>query len=201
MSAYGARTFVAAPVVSHENGSAITYGTGFVVGPLVAVSLNNEINDNPDFGDNVEQDNDNGMNGYSGTVEVTDIVDENKAKLLGWKTVGEGANAEYEAADTAAPKMGWGFIKDIVANGVRRLEGRWYHLAQFTQPSESATTKRRQIEWQHDPLSVNGLGAVIDNSGETKWFRHKTFTSYAAAEAWLFAKANISTSTTPATTT
>lgn len=198
MAYIGMRHLVAAPVTSHTDGSAITYGAGFVIGPAVAATLNYIINDNPDYGDDVEQDNDNGINGYSGPIDATDIEDEVMAKLLGWETIGTGENAEYEASASEPPKMGWGFVRVKMKNGVRKYEAKWFHKAQFTQPTITGTTKARQIEWNHPQLNVSGIGAYIDATGKVRWFRHKTFTTEAAATAWLDGKANITS--TPVTT-
>ena len=191
MSYIGMRSLVAAPVESHTDGSAITYGAGFVVGPAVAANLSYIINDNPDFGDDVEVDNDNGINGYNGTADATDIEDEIMAKLLGWETVGTGDNVEYEASDVEPPKMGWGFMRVKMHRGVRKYEAKWFHKAQFTQQTLNAATKARQIEWNHPQLNVTGIGAYIDGTGKARWFRHKTFTTEEAAREWLYAKANI----------
>ena len=199
MSYIGMRCLVAAPVQSHVDGNPITYGAGFVVGPAVAANLNYVVNDNPDFGDDVEQDNDNGINGYNGTADATDIEDATMAKLLGWETVPE-TEDEYEGTDAQPPKMGWGFMRVKMKNGVRKYEAKWFHKAQFTQQTITGATKARQIEWNHPQLNVNGIGAYIDGSGKARWFRHKTFTTEAAAQAWLYGRANIQSTSTATTT-
>ena len=69
-------------------------------------------------------------------------------------------------------------------------------MAQFNQQKINGSTKKRQVEWNHPQLNVNGIGAHLDNTGKVRWFRHKTFNNYADAKAWLNGKAGI----TPATT-
>lgn len=201
MSYIGVGGLVAAPVQSHTDGSPITYGTGFVVGPLARVDLGNNINDNPDFADDVEVDNDNGMNGYSGPVDSTYIEDDVMAKLLGWGTVGTGDEIAYEISDNEPPKVGWGFFRKKSHHGVWKYEGRWYHKAQFTQNNVSGATKTRTIEWQHLQLNVTGIGAYIDGTGHARWCRQKTFDTEAEVMAWLYARANIAATTNVVATT
>lgn len=197
MSYIGMRHLVAAPVTSYTPGSAITYGTGFVAGPAYAADLTYVVNDNPDHGDDVEVNNDNGVNGYNGTVDATDMEENVKADMLGWEKIGT-TDVEYEATDQEAPKMGWGFIRVRKKPYTKApvFEAKWFHMAQFTQQTISASTKKRQIEWNHPRLNVNGIGAYLDNTGKVRWFRQKTFDTEAAAKAWLNGKANISASTT-----
>ena len=64
MAYIGMRYPVAAPVTSHTDGSAITYGTGFVIGNAVAANISFDVNDNPDYGDDIMIDNDTGISGY-----------------------------------------------------------------------------------------------------------------------------------------
>ena len=81
MAAVGMLHLVAAPITSHTDGTAITYGAGFLVGPAVDASITFNYNDNPDYGEDIIQDNDNGINGYSGTLENNYINAANAAKL------------------------------------------------------------------------------------------------------------------------
>ena len=84
MAYIGMRSPIAAVISSHTDGSAISYNTGFVVGKAVEASINFDKNDNPDYGDDVIVDNDTGLNGYSGTMDVSMLSAEVRAKLLGW---------------------------------------------------------------------------------------------------------------------
>ena len=197
MAYIGMRYLVAAPVTAYTAGSAITYGSGFVVGPAVAANLTYQVNDNSDFGDDVELNNDIGVNGYSGTVDSNHIEDNIKANLLGWESIGT-TDIEYEQTDQEPPLHGWGFMRVLLKpnSSTPYYECKWFHLARFSQQSITGSTKKRQIEWNHPQLGVNGIGAHIDSSGKAKWFRHKTFDNYADAKAWLNGKANISAATT-----
>ena len=193
MAGVGMLHVVAAPVQSHTDGNPITYGTGFRVGPAVDASMTFNYNDNPDYGDDIIQDNDNGINGYSGTFENNFINADIAAKLYGWRTnTGTGTDVEYEAGDDAAPMLGFGYVRKMINKGVLSYRAFWLHKCQVTPGSYlNAHTKERQTNWQHDVSNLNGVGAYLDSSGTARYFIVKEFGSLTDAAAWLDDKANI----------
>lgn len=195
MAYIGMRNPVVAPITAETAGGAITYGPGMILGPAVAANLTFDVADNPDYGDDIIQDNDNGINGYSATLETNDITPEGRAMALGWNPVtGTGSTVtHYEVTDEAAPYVGWGFIRVKLFQGVRSYEAFWFHKSQFSPNGINASTKQRQIEWNHPQMSVQGMGVYIDNSGKAKYFDWMEFTTEAAALAWLKGRANITT--------
>lgn len=190
MAYIGMRKPVAAPISAHTDGSAITYGTGFVIGTAVAATINPEYNDNPDYGDDIIQDNDNGMNGYTGTMETNDLADSVRASLLGWASTGT-TDIEYHATDAAAPYVGFGFIRVKMFQGTRSYEAFWFHKAQFTEAALNASTKQRQIEWNHPQMNITGMGVYLDSTGTARYYDFKSFDTESAAYTWLKSKANI----------
>lgn len=195
MSYVGMRRLVAAPIESYAEGSPITYGSGMILGPAVAANINFDVADNPDCGDDVLINTDSGINGYNATMEVTQIYKEGRAMVLGWKPKGS-PTTHYEVDGAAPPDIGWGFIHWGQENGVKIVEAYWFHRSQCSMNTISASTKKKQIEWGHPQLNVQGMGVYIDNTGEPKYFDWMEFESIAAAESWLFAKANITGATT-----
>lgn len=195
MAYIGMRNPVAAPIASHTDGSPITYGTGMVLGPAVAANLTFDVADNPDYGDDIIIDNDNGVNGYSATLETNNLTAEGRAMVLGWKAKPGTGNTvtHYEVTGDAAPYVGWGFIRVKMFKGVRSYEAFWFHKSQFTPNGINASTKQRQVEWNHPQMSAQGMGVYLDNSGEVKYFDWMEFTTEAAARTWLYGRANIST--------
>ena len=179
MSYVGMRKLVAAPSESYVEGSPITYGRGMILGPAVAADINFDVADNPDYGDDVLVNNDNGINGYNATLESTHIGKEGRAMVLGWKPVCS-PTTHYEVTGNKSPEVGWGFV----------------HRSQCSMNAIAAATKKKQVEWQHPRVNVQGMGVYIDNSGEVKYFDWMEFDSIPAAEAWLFARANITEVTT-----
>ena len=195
MAYIGMRNPVAAPITAYTEGSAITYGSGMVLGPAVAANLTFDVADNPDYGDDVIVDNDNGINGYNATLETNNITKEGRAMVLGWEPVGTTVT-HYDVTDAAAPYVGWGFIRVKLFKGVRSYEAFWFHRSQFSPNGINASTKQRQINWNHPQMNVQGMGVYIDNSGKAKYFQWMEFESESAAQAWLYGKANISAATT-----
>ena len=195
MAYIGMRYPVFAPVSSHTDGSAISYGSGMVIGPAVAANVTFDTQDNPDYGDDIVIDSDNGINGYSISLEVNDISAAGRASLLGWKAKTSGTPAtvqEYEITDEEAPLGGFGFVRVKLYNGTRKYEGFWFHKLRFVSSSEDASTKQKQITWNHPKLTGTGIGAYIDDSGNAKYFSWMEFDTEAAAKSWLNTKAGIS---------
>ena len=96
------------------DGSVITYGTPIVLGPAVSANLTFDIADNPDYGDDVIQNNDKGINGYNIALETNDISKEGRATCLGWKPVSSGTPAavtHYEVNDDAPPEGGLAYMR------------------------------------------------------------------------------------------
>ena len=195
MAYIGMKNPVAAPITAHTDGSTITYGTGMILGPAVAANLTFDVADNPDYGDNIIIDNDNGINGYSATLETNNITAEGRAMVLGWEPVGTTVT-HYDVTDAAAPYVGWGFIRVKLFRGVKSYEAFWFHKSQFSPNGINASTKRQQIEWNHPQMNVQGMGVHLDSSGKTRFFQWMEFDTEAAAQSWLYGKANISATTT-----
>ena len=193
MAYIGMKRLVAAVVSSFTPGSAITYGTGFVVGPAFAANINFLVNDNPDYGDDAEINNDNGINGYNGTVDASDMEQGVMGDLLGWDKTGTTA-IEYTGTDAMPPDVGFGYIRvrQKPYSTTPYYEAWWFKRAKFSMQTMTDSTKKKQIEWGHPQLSVNGFGSLIDNSGKLKYFDTETFSAYADAVTWLNGKANIS---------
>jgi len=193
MAYIGMRNPVAAPVTSHTDGSAITYGAGFVMGTAVEANINFETNDNIDYGDDIPQENDNGILGYNGTVDTNDLAPTVREKLLGWTAkTGTGSTVtHYQVTDDAAPVVGFGFVHVGMLHGERYYDAYWFHKAQFSMRNIRAMTKQRQIEWNHPQTSFTGLGAFIDASGKASYFDYMRFDTEAAAKAWVNGRAGL----------
>jgi phi13 family phage major tail protein len=191
MAYIGMRYPVAAPITAHTDGSAITYGNGFVVGNAVQANINFDVNDNPDWGDDIIIDNDTGINGYNGTLDVNALSASVRASLLGWTAVGS-ATTHYEVTDASAPDVGFGFIHISQYKGTKSYETYWFHSAQFSQQSIAASTKERQITWNHPQMNFVGKGVYLDGSGKAKYFDWMSFDSESSAKSWLNSKAGIS---------
>ena len=195
MAYIGMRTAKFWPITaSRTDGSPITYGNPVLIGPAVSANVTFDIADNPDYGDDVEVNNDKGINGYSISLETTEISKEARAACLGWVPKSSGSPAavtHYEITDDPAPKGGFSYIRvGLPKNSSERIyEAFFFHALQFSDGNESASTKQRQITWNHPTMDGSGLGVYIDNSGKAKYFNWMEFTTEAAATAWINSQA------------
>lgn len=190
MAYIGMRKPIFAPITSRVDGSAITYGTPLILGPAVSANLTFDTADNPDYGDDVIIDNDKGVNGYSIAMETNDISKEGRAACLGWKPVtGTGTTiTEYDVTDAAPPEGGLGYIRVKLFRGVRKYEAFFYHALQCSSGGENASTKERQITWNHPTIDASGIGVYIDSTGEAKYFKWMEFDTEDAALDWTYGK-------------
>lgn len=192
MAYIGMRSPIAAKVATRVDGSAVTYETPLIIGPAVSANITFDVADNPDYGDDVIVDNDKGINGYNITLETNDISKEARAVCLGWKPVtGTGsAVTHYEVAGGEVPEVGLAFIRVKMIRGVRKFETFFFHALQFSNGGENASTKQRQITWNHPSMSGTGIGVYNDASGDPKYFDWMEWAEedYDDAVAWIYQK-------------
>ena len=167
------------------DGSPISYDDPVEIGPAVSANVTIQTNDNPDFGDDVIIDNDKGVNGYTIALETNDVSKDARAACLGWKPVGTGTTTHYEITDAAPPEGGLSYIRVKMFKGTRTYEAFFFHALQFSDGAENASTKERQISWNHPTMDGSGIGVYIDSSGEAKYFNWMEFSTEAAAKAWI----------------
>ena len=191
MAYIGMRYPVAAQVSSHTDGSAITYGTGFVVSSAVAATVNITSNESKDYGDDIVQDTDNGITGYNISLETNDLPVASLVGLMGWIPDNQATPTKYDMTGDAAPLVGFGYIRVKRNAGVLSYESFWFHKCRFTPSSIEARTKEENITWQHPTITAEGQGCYIDSSGKPKFAEYMLHTTEAAAKTWLNSRANI----------
>lgn len=182
-------------ITAYTEGSAITYGTGAVISKARSASISYEHEDNPFYGDDVIVENDQGLNGYTIDLETTDLPIAVRCDLLGETEItGTGSTViGYRATDAQPPYVGFGFVRVLMVGGAKKYEGFWFHRLQFAMESEEANTKEKSISWGAPKIHGTGVGVYLDATGAVSWYDHMEFATLAAAEAWLYGKANIST--------
>ncbi len=176
---------------TRTDGQAITYGTPVVIGPAVSANVTFDVADNPDYGDDVIIDNDKGINGYNVALETNDISLEARAAALGWKPKSSGSPAavtHYEITGDAPPENGLSYVRVKLFRGETKYEAFFFHAMQFSDGGENASTKQRQIQWNHPTMNGAGIGCYLDSSGEVKYFDFMEFDTQAAADAWINSK-------------
>lgn len=192
MAYIGMRTPKFWPITTRTDGSAITYGSPVVIGPAVSANVTFDTADNPDYGDDIIIDNDKGVNGYSIALETNDISKEARAACLGWKPISSGtpsAVTHYEVTGAEPPEGGLSYIRVKMFKGTRKYEAFFFHALQFSDGGENASTKQKQITWNHPTMNGTGIGVYIDSSGEAKYFNWMEFDSESAATTWINSQA------------
>ena len=177
------------PISTRTDGSAITYQNPVDIGPAVSANVTFDVTDNPDYGDDVIIDNDKGVNGYTIALETNDVSLDARGAVLGWKakmsTATTPALEYYDVTGDAPPEGGFSFIRVKMFRGTRKYEAFFFHAIQFSDGGENASTKERQITWNHPTMTGTGIGVYIDGSGKAKYFNWMEFDTEAAATTWL----------------
>ena len=193
MAYIGMRKPQFAPVSgTRVDGSDITYGTPIVLGPAVSANVTFDVADNPDYGDDVIIDNDKGVNGYNIVLETNDITAAGRAACLGWKKVMSTVTTtnvdHYEVTDEAPPEGGLAYIRVKLFKGVRKYEAFFFHCLQCSSGGENASTKQKQIQWNHPTINASGIGCYLDNTGVVRHFDWMEFDTESAAQSWINTK-------------
>ena len=181
-----------APLTSHADGSMPVYGTGRVLQEARNATVTKEYSDNPLYGDDRIVDSDNGMTGLTMTFESTGLSDADRVAVLGEDAVTAG---QWES-DNASPWGGFGYIRKMRDNGVRKFEAYFALKVQFTEQTQTTQTREGQINWGTPTLNGRAAGLYVDDSDKERYRLHKTFDTIAAAKAWLNGLANIAAATT-----
>lgn len=182
---------VFAPISAYTPGTSITYSAGSVVAEAVSASLSWERADGRFYGDDIQLDSDNGVLGYTIDFEPSGLTDAMRAALLGEAK----ASSEYTITSDASPDGGFGYVRVMRSNSggsvAYSYEGWWFYKVKFSISSEETRTKERNIEWRVPTLSGSGDGVSLDNTGKLSFAVHQTFTTLAAAVAYVNGKAGI----------
>ena len=176
---------------TRTDGSAIAYGTPIVLGPAVSANVTFDVADNPDYGDDTIIDNDKGINGYSITLETNDITAEGRATCLGWTARSSGtpsAVTHYEVGDGNPPEGALAYIRVKMFRGTKKYEAVFFHCLQCSSGGENASTKEKQITWNHPTINAAGIGVYLDSTGVVKYFDWMEFESESAAQTWINGK-------------
>ena len=193
---------VFAQLQSHTAGSMPTYGAGRVLQEARVATITKEFTENPLYGDDTIQDEDNGLTGLQVEFESTGLTDGDRVVLFGEETNVNTATGGQWEGDNATPYGGFGYIRKMREGGgqngssTTKYEA-WLTLKiKFQETRQEARTKEgNQITWGTPTLS--GRAAALDVGGTHQQFRlHKTFDAVGAAKSWLNTLLNVSAATT-----
>ena len=189
---------VFAPLLSHTPGSMPQYGTGKVLKEGREVTVTRTFSDNPLYGDNEEQDNDNGLTAIQYEFENTGIDDDDRIFLFGEERNANTVIGGQWESDNATPYGGFAHIRRMrMGDGTKKYEA-WICLKiKFQETQQTARTQEgNQITWGTPKLTGNGASLDVDGSGENRFRLHDTFSSASAAKAWINNILNVSNTTT-----
>ena len=187
---------VFAPLVSHTDGSLPTYGNGVVIQEARNCTITKTYNDNPLYGDDRIVDDDNGLQALTASFESTGLTDADRVLLFGEEEISIGGLTAQVESDNETPWGGFGYIRKMRDNSVKKFEA-WIILKiKFQEESQATNTKEGSISWGTPTLNGRAAGLYIDSSDKLRWRVHETFDTIAAAKNWLNTVLNVSAATT-----
>ena len=185
---------VFAPIESHTDGSMPTYGSGVVIQEARNCNITKTYNDNPLYADDRIVDDDNGLQAMTCSFEPSGLTDSDRKLLFGEEDMSIGGLTCQVESDNETPWGGFGYIRKMRDNGVKKFEA-WIILKiKFQEESQATNTKEGQISWGTPTLNGRAASVIIDSTGKERFRVHETFDTAAAAKSWLNTVLNVSTS-------
>jgi phi13 family phage major tail protein len=182
-----------APLTSHTDGSMPTYGVGTVIQEARNATINREYANNPLYGDDRIVDDDNGLTGLTMTFESTGLSLNDRKNMLGEEASAITGVTGTFVSDNETPWGGFGFIRKMRDNGVKKFEA-WLTLKiKFQEESMATQTKEGQISWGTPTLNGRAAGLYVDSTDKLRFQLHETFSTIADAKTWLNALLHVST--------
>lgn len=183
MAKKGIRYAVFAKAVEATDGS-ITYSEAKNISPVAGFNGSVNKSTGKDYGDDRVVDVENTVIGGTLVVELNNDEDEIYTYLLGHvKDTGASSNAVTFNASDEPPYVGVG----AYGQSGNKWVAKWYAKVQFSEPNDDNTTKQESVSFGH--VSLEG-DILIPADG--KWKYRETFTTEAAAKAWVNNKAGLS---------
>ena len=180
-----------APLTAHTDGSMPTYGTGRVLQEARNATVNKTYQNNPLYGDDRIVDDDNGLTELTISFESTGLSDADRVAVLGEEQYGTSGVSGQWVTDGETPWGGFGFVRRMRDNGVKKFEAWWTLKIKFTEESQATNTREGSITWGTPTLNGRAASLYVDSSDSAKFQLHKTFATAADAKAWLNTQAGI----------
>lgn len=197
MAEVGLRYMAFAPISSHTEGSAITYGTGAEIGMMISADIAITRGSNKLYANDVVAEEDNSIQSAEVTVGIDDLPLAKEKILVGLAESGQDANKLYEETDDPAPLGGMGYVrvrsKTDQTTGVtaKTYIGTWWYKGRMRIEAESSKTKGQAVEWATPVMKFAAQGVYIDSTGKMKFRARKQFATYAEAKDFIDDYANI----------
>lgn len=163
------------------------YSAGAVLAKAVSSNISITTNDVKIYADDAVAESDHSFASGTLTIEIDDMPDAAKKALLGYTTDSGGSSAELKAAaDVVCPNVGFGFYSYKIVGNTAKWRAIWLKKVQFSEPSEDFSTKGESTEFKTTSLTGTIMKAV-----DGLWKEEETFSTEAAAKAYLDEKASI----------
>ena len=184
---------VFAKITTHTDGSMPTYAAGVVIQEARNATITKTYNDNPLYGDDRIVDDDNGLLSMTCSFEPTGLSYTDRKLLFDEDEIAVGGLTCQAESDNETPYGGFGYIRKMRLNGVKKFEA-WIILKiKFTEESQATATKEGSISWGTPTLNGRAAGIYIDSGDKQRWRVHETFDTIAAAKSWINTVLNVST--------
>jgi phi13 family phage major tail protein len=174
------------PVVAKNTNG--VYSDGFVCGKATQGSVTPTTYDVKFYGDDALAEQEAGVSDYAISLGLTTLPVKALNVMFG-HTVNESTHEVTYATTDAANYTGVGFCVVRIENGVKSYDAHWFYKVEFTEPTDSYTTKGETVTFSGP--TINGTAGP---NGEKKFREMKTFDSESAATSWLDTQAGITVS-------
>ena len=189
MARIGLKGMTVATISTGGSGSAVTYtgGTAYT-DKLISADVTFNRDDVKLYADNHAVERANGMTGGSIALELADLNDQMKAKLLGVQVSSKVATF----TEDESPYVGFGYIVGEITGGTKSYKGYWFPKVQFSLDNDSAKTKGESTEFNTNTMTGEILGVIVTTNGKAEYYYTDTDSTEAAVRTWLNGKAGIS---------
>ena len=162
---------------------AVSYTNGKYISPVAAFNGAPNAASAADYGDNIIQEQEDGITGGTLSVEFNHDSEDVYVMLLGHEKDTQSGEITFKASDDA-PYVGCGAVGKS-AGGI--YVGKFYTKVKFREPNDDNATKAENITFNH----ITCEGAILMEDDGT-WKIRKEFDSLDAAKTWLNGKVGIS---------
>jgi phi13 family phage major tail protein len=178
-----------------ETSSSISYANGGVMARAIKANIAIETNDAKLYSDDAVSETDQSFASGKININADDIADAVKVALLGYAEGAQidaplGSKELSSGALTVPPFVGVGFYAKRVKSAVNSWRAIWLKKVQFKEPADEFETKGQTVQFQ-----TPSFEGTIMLAADDKWKEEGTFSTEAAAKAWLDGKAGISSAT------
>lgn len=185
MAKFGAKYPCFAPFASEPENAHPTYGTGVRIGKLVAANLTVNLASGELYADDELSEQLSEFASGTLPMETDDILDNVAGVVYGAAVAGQ--KVTYNKGNTP-PYGGLAYYKSLLRNGIPYFQGYYYPKVRAALGNDNAQTRGNSITFA---TTTTNFTVFTDNLGD--WRITETFTTEAAARAWVEAQLGMTT--------